>query len=293
MANNTFQEVIDEVFNIFVENEQKWDFWVDNVARKCKSVIRRICEWSIWRVFPDPTTWAKQINIPRLPFLERKTAINRKLPVYVGTDWASAWDVTIPVVDTTNLSDSGYVVCKGNVIKYTWKTANTLTWVTGLVIDLESGDQVSQTFLISDINVYKPFDLSYFDWNDEYWVVYRSDSDVKPNTYYTILNDNWDRFLSLVWLSERSYWLYYIKKPTEITDDYDVEIDLPDDCWIDIVSPIVAWEVLWKNEETQLWKEKLDIWYATLIEYADKWNSDINEKVQQIEYWRVSIYSPL
>lgn len=292
MANNTFQDVIDEVFNIFVENEQKWDFGLDNVARKAKSVIRRICEWSIWRIFPDPTTWAKQINIPRLPFLERKTPINWKIPANIGTNWASAWDTEIPIVDTTNLLSSGYVVCKGNIIKYTWKTANTLTWVTGLVIDLESGDQVSQTFLISDINVYKPFDLTYFDSGKEFSVVYRSDSDPKPNNYYTILNNETDRFLSLVWVQAGSYWLYYIKKPAEITD-YNTEIELPDDCWIDIVSPIVAWEILRKNEEVQLWKEKLDIWYNILIEYADKRNSDINEKVQQIEYWRVSIYTSL
>jgi len=290
MANNTLQEVQDEVFNIFVENEQSGDFWVDNVTRKIKSVYARFCSGSITRLFADPATWAKTINIKRLPFLEKKTVINRKQPTYT-TATAVAWATSIDM-DTTNLSTAGYVICKGNVIKYTNKTSTSLTWVTGLVVDLEIGDQVSQTFLISDVNVFKPFDLTYFCIDTELHATYRAWNDPKPSEYFTILNENGDRFLQMVGYGEWSYRLYYVKTPDDLATPA-TELELPGDAGIDIIAPLVAWEILWKNEETGFAQEKLTLAYNAAIEFADKYARDIKEEVPQIEFSWVSVYDVL
>lgn len=278
MAGNTRLEIQTEAYQVLWEKDLSNEYSPAIVQAKIQNVYSRICHGKVIRL----DNW-QAINASRLPFLEYRTPIQYYAPSSITGGPYNPGATTLWVADTTNYLTSSYVSIKGNLIKYTGKTATSLTWVTWVTIIIEDGDLVSQVFPISNINIYKPTRLSYITNETEQPCHEMIRWEYTTGQYYTIMNNGEDRYLFIKEYPTGTYRLDYFQEPPALTQDSD-KILLPGDAGKEIIAPIAMAELLWKTEEIDFAKEKWVLWYDKLVEFYDNYKRNTKKERQQIGY---------
>lgn len=279
---NKLSEIIADAYRKMAEIDTSTQYDYDVVKQKANDYHKAVCSGKVQRLFPAPghnEIWS--ITAKRLPFLERKTPIEWNWPIKLTAD-ANIWAVELSL-DTTDLASSWAIYIKWCLIKYTNKTATTITGVTGVTISLSTGDIASPLFQISNMNLYKPFDLIYQVQDQERSVVFIEDGMFVPSSYYKVLNDWNDKYIYIVNLSSGLYWLKYIYEPDDMENDDD-ECLLEGNNGRDIISSLIAGDLLFDSEETQFAQEKLTFGYSFLISFYNKFNSDKSNQTKSIDY---------
>ena len=279
---NALKDIIAATYTKMAEVDTSTEYNRDIVVNKINTIYKDVCRWEVQRLFPAPGSPVNgAIVAKRLPFLEQKKPIN-----WEGTSKldqsASIWAIEL-FLDTTNLEANWAVYIRGNLIKYTWKTSTSITGVTWVIIALDQWDIVSPLFKTSWINLYKPFDLVKQVWDQELSMVYIDEWMYVPGSYYKTLNDGEDKYIYIVNFNTWLYWLKYIYEPDDLEDEDD-EVLLDGNNWIEIISSIVAWELLFDTEETMFAQEKLTLWYNALIKFFNRFNSDKKNQTKSIDY---------
>ncbi len=150
-------------------------------------------------------------------------------------------------------------------IKYTGKTATTITGVTWIWTTHKAGDLVYQLYKLPT-SITKPFTLFRMAWNQNQQKVTHVDfrQPILENNYYTILRDWSQDLLNIVgYPGELNFMMIYIDKNATMATGA-TECIIPD-C-TEIVAHLVAWELLYEYEEYEDWPTKLQHWCALLNE---------------------------
>jgi len=183
------------------------------------------------RVYPIDLV-KKSINDAHQMVLNKKnySFLNKTINFATSIDTALAediisTDVTFDVEDADGLNTSGNIVVSENVIAYTGVTTNTLTGVTGINTDYDSGATVKQLYsLSSDLGITdfkKPTSLFINGKEIEYYD-YRGKQD---ELGFTIYGSN----LYIPKQSTSEVGIFkYVQEITLLTDDTDVFL-IPDD----------------------------------------------------------------
>lgn len=152
-----------------------------------------------------------------------------------------------------------------DIIKYTGKTATTITGVTWIWTTHKAGDLVYQLYKLPT-SITKPFTLFRMTGNQNKQKVEHVDfrQPILENNYYTILRDWSQDLLNIVgFWGDLTFMMIYIDKNTTMATG-ETECIIPD-C-TEMVAHLVAWELLYEYEEYEDWPTKLLHWCSLLNE---------------------------
>lgn len=273
----TLADIRSETYALLWEPSDSVNYNTTLVTNRINNIVNRICKWHVRNII----TW-QQYKAWDLSFLRNE--IFYDIPLSVATTAAiTSWDDTVSF-DTTNFSSEWYVYINWDIIRYTWKTATTITWCTWTDTDIASWAYVYQVFTLPT-GISKPFTVYrvHETWRmDEIpYADYRFPEQTKVN--YTILTDN-DNSVDLFFIRNKEkndikYMIQYYINSTDMVVDADVST-IPDPYALTVVAPIAAWELLYDNEEIDDASTKLQRGYAALNEMFDFYNS-MNKKSRQ------------
>ena len=269
---NTLEEVFNEVYDLMGEKPTSTTYPILSVVSLINRYIERICKWQIVSLL-NPQ---QRYRAGNLKFLEKK--IYYKNISAQSTSVATAIGDTTLTVTTTNFPTTWAVLINWEIVTYTGKSSTQLTGVTGITTIHPAGSRVNLVFALPT-NISKPFQVYDTEWAEVEYQDFRYN---EKFNYYTILTqDNIDYIYFNRWEWNNMLVQYY-KRPTKLiysTDDQK-EIDLPDDAWLDIIAPLVAWDMKFtKWEELDLAQNNLLKWYNWLQEFNDYYTK------KAIKFW--------
>lgn len=293
---STFVTVQNRVYKEMVEKRTNtWQYSVDNVKDRVNEYYLQVCRGEVKSLINQ-----KQIfQAGNLRFLKKAMGINLA-PSTVTTDDITAGDTTI-YCDTTNLSSATteapkYASINEQVVKYTWKTSTTITGCTGTILNMPSGAVVKQVYKVPDdfdrriglqyvvsTNIgtsnSSPYTNNYLEFRDQ-----RGE---RPELrHYTILSDTFSTDGQYIFIngynsSQDAFIFHYYQSVQALVDDDD-EFLIPEDFAQKILWPLVAWDMLFKDEPVVA-SALLTKWYAELQNFYKKYASQdikFRQKVQ-------------
>ena len=257
----TRDDIVTRVYQLLGDPSDVEEFDEDTVViPKVEDVVSRICKG----IYINPVT-AQIYRGGYLPFLDASTFYTSVQPIALQDDVATT-DVVI-TFDTTNFLDTGgdYIYINWDIIKYTGKTATTITGVTWIWTTHKAGDLVYQLYKLPT-SITKPFTLFRMTGNQNNQKVTHVDfrQPILENNYYTILRDWTQDLLNIVgFWGDLTFMMIYIDKNATMATGA-TECIIPD-C-TEMVAHLVAWELLYEYEEYEDWPTKLQHWCALLNE---------------------------
>lgn len=264
MADVTRDEIIARTYILLGEQSDAEEYDEEGVlVPKLDDIVRRICQWQVVSVI-DKTKYRSGY----LPFLEATAFYTYVQPV--SNSVAIATTDTEITADTTNYLDATaedpqYILINWDKIKYTGKTATQFTGVTGIDVAHASWLTIRQLFKAPS-TISKPYSLWRQTNTDNREEVEHTDfrKQIQLNRYYTILRDGSQDLINIVWYSGGDVFMIdYITNSTNMATWASV-CTIPD-C-LEMVSHILAGELLRENEEYDDGRTKLIQWYSLLDE---------------------------
>lgn len=285
---NTYAEIISRVYHHLAVDTDSTTYDLATVVKpKINSVIRDVSKWRYKNIIDK-----RIIKAGDLKFVKWKAFYDFVTPRPLGAP-LSVIDINMTLKSSEYLP-AWYVYIVWDVIQYTGNTWTTLTGLTGTLTTHKLWDVVEQiypvpadadrSFVMYEIDRYgveQPIDyVNSIHWlsstpNYSYWI---------GESIWTIVNDNsWNNYILIrsPHGQNQKYKLWYYRKATTLVNDSDLCI-LPDDIWIEIIAPIVAWELLYTTEEDEQWMKLLNISYDMLeMFFADQvdFNKEYRKKV--------------
>ena len=239
----------------------------------------------------------------KLPFLyKEKFYTNIKSTTLDGDITTSS--TTIDLTDASDYPSSWYIEIEWNIIGYTGKSSNQLTWVTGILYDWEDSVRVNPVFelpsdYMSPINLIynnvaeleqKQYDDIYEDNNSIKWWYdysnnYNNDSDsnaVYWDVFYTIKDGKYILLYNLN-ESDTSFKLRYEMIPPAMSDTQWPIID--NDTYAKFIIPFYAVaDMLYnRNEEARAWELYNYAMWKTKESYKF-YNKQSNQKISWKQY---------
>lgn len=144
--------------------------------------------------------------------------------------------------DTTWLEDSWAIRIDDEIILYTAKESDKITWVTWILSSHKAWAIVNVIFKVPD-NLYKPISVyQYNNWNKR--EVLMKDTINNISTYYTIWLKNNIQYLEFVWIWQTNkVYVDYIKEYELLVDNEDICI-FNDNVSLNIIPFIAGWNMI-------------------------------------------------
>ena len=258
----TLNQIRDEVYYLINQrhNSQVYDFNT-RVLPKINRVQTQICKG----FYVSVLNWQKY-KAWDLRFLRKKIYFNSVSNIVTSAN-VSAGAATIPLAPTTNLPNFWFLYCNWIVIQYTWKTLNSVTGVTWLIVPLQSWQPIMQAIQIPN-DADRTFQLfQIIEWGYELEVPY-TDMTHQTNKYFSfkIVEDQTtiNNFVIVQWRrSDNGFLLYYYAKSQDLVNLSDTST-IPDPYALEVLSKIIAWELLRETEQDPQSERLLTLWYSKL-----------------------------
>ena len=291
----TFSQIIQRVYlNIGTDDEVTWVAWVywayDKtliVKPRINECIRQILIWQKKNLLTDRMIMGGDIRFMRkkLPFT---VAPSRPITVNVAV-WA-----TSIYFNTADWNPLGYWIINWQIFYYTGKQPDRLTWVQGITMTHSKGDHVESVYT-RPTDAHKPFALIPTDWTNErksidYMDFRYTDRQV---SYYTSMQDDMGVvtghgkqhiYVRYPCAEKTRFRYHYYKKPNTLVNDNDI-CEIPDDSYCtEMITAIVAGELMREREQSEQAQMLLKIGYAKLEEFYheySKQNKDRDEKIKR------------
>lgn len=243
----TFSELKTRVYKLINEKTDSTVFTDSYVWSVINEIQHNICVWDVTNL----ETW-QVYQSPYLRFLASKSFFKSVDPINLTAAVATT-DTEISFT-TTNFLSSGDIYINGDIITYTWKTATQITGVTWIATTHDSWEEVKQAFQLPT-DAWKGFSLRLIEDNQETPIPYMDDRALKDQyLYYTIVSDSTstDEFIVIEWYTQndKTLVLDYYKTSTDMSASGD-STDLPDPYGMQVLAPLVAWEILYNSDERQ------------------------------------------
>lgn len=309
MANTkTLQDMRDIYYGILKEDQDTSAYPYVLADTFFNSLQWDICSW----VVTDLTSWnLDQIEKAALPFLFEDKYYTSVQDTYVWDDTLIVWWDTITTSSTTDFLSAWFLWINEDIVKYTWKTDTSFTWVTGIDFAHEPWARISQLFEVPDdfatwiraiynnqITLrwrdYRDLYLRLNDYKWGYWsnnivnanntTIDRFAQNIEP--FYTIVQ--WKYFLPFqLDVSWNMIHFIYEKEPEQMTEVTDLTT-IPDK-YASVTIPILAAaDTLYNRWEEDRWLKLhrfgLGKIMAMYSYYSNQNNEDLNW--QRVETWK-------
>jgi len=178
------------------------------------------------------------------------------------TDEVEVWDVEI-LFDTADYPTTWAILLWNEVIIYTWKASDRITWVSGILSWHQNGTIIQPLYSLPT-DFWKPLKVYKFLNNNEVEILYK-DNINNLESFYEI--KEW--YLFMYWLDVwYTYYIEYIKSYTNLENDID-ETVFPDNIALNII-PFICWGRMIKDDVLRI--KLLSQWYNKLAtEFAKQW----------------------
>lgn len=281
MAKPTRDELEARVYALLGESSDVEEFdSTEVVLPKIEDVITRICKGEFLNV-----ATGQRYRSWYLPFLDKTVFYTGVKEKSLSADVATTdTEVDFTATDFTSASaeDPQYVLINWDIIKYEWKSSTQITWVTGIDTTHSSGDLVYQLHKVpSSIN--KPYNLWKVTETNRMEKVDFCDfrKPITKRRYFTIVRDQTNDvdLINIVWYGADKFMLIYVDKNTTLSNGSS-ECIIPDS--LELVSHLVAWEILREYEEYEDWQTKINHWCHLLDEMYAFYAKQTKESDQRI-----------
>lgn len=283
-THNTLQQIMDRVYKLIEENSSNIQYDTTYITSLINEVQEDIIRWQIVSIVDNIV-----IRPWDLRFMDRKYFIDYVEPKTISLDIALT-DTTISV-DTTDMNSYWYVVIDQDVIQYTWKTSNTLTWVTGISTTHTTWTVLRQVYKIPT-TAWKWYKLEVlWDYITERYISYMDYKMRKDKyNYFTIIWDDESSDWMYIDIVLNSWWLwnnnklcfYYVEQPTDMVSNTDYT-ELPWKKWLTVIAPLVAGRALFYSDEQEKALWYLKEWYNALQTMYNQYTDRYNEQQKQIK----------
>lgn len=270
----TYWEIKTSVFNIMDANSDSWTF-LPLVWPKINDVGDRICKGIVTSILDE-----KVYTAGDLWFLYAESFFDIVKPLSLTTAMTTA--STTAEFDTTNYLSSWYLRIGWDKIKYTSKTATETQGITVVKTSHSVGDTVEQLYELPS-NISQPFTVFLITKHNEKEIPFIDERFTRDaGVWYSIVTIDWVNLLRVIWATQGKILMKYYNQWTDLVDDTDVCI-LPDRYSLDVLAMIVAWELLYQNEEVDNGATKLKIWYTNLDWFYKYYASKIKKSKSTIK----------
>ena len=259
---NTLSEVFEEVYDLMWEKTTSTTYPITSAVSLINRYIAKVCRWQVVSLLDK----RERFRWGNLKFLEKNVYYSNISSQVISVETVVWWDTL--TISTTYYPNSGAILINGEIVTYTNKSATQLTgvvWITAkhpvwsrCILVFALPENISKPFQVFDTKG-KEIEFQDFRYNDK-------------TVFFSILTQDWVDYLYLNNCNQNNFLVKYYLKPTSLVynTDNDTEIILPDDYWIDMIAPMVAWDMKYnKWEEMDIAQNNLVKWYATLQEFFD------------------------
>ncbi len=252
----TLWQIKTKIWQEMEVNSDSSTYNTDRLRDMVNEVGLEILEWKVANELTNKYIQWNILNFNKWKFA--KTLISPK-PL---TDEVEIADTEI-LFDTTNYPTVWAILLGNEVITYTWKAADRITWVTWILSWHQKGTIVQPLYIVP-ADFWKPLKVYKFFDNKETEILYK-DNINNLERYYEI--KEWYLFFYWV-LAWDTYYIEYTKKYVNLEDDTDETI-FPDHIALNII-PFICWGRMIKDEVLRV--KLLSQWYNKLAtEFAKQW----------------------
>lgn len=191
------------------------------------------------------------------------------------TEPINVWDTTI-TMSTATLNPTGYLLLEGDIVKYSGKTATTITWVSGI-------QKTHKAWILAEQIYQMPLNYEIMIW------VVKVEWNRETEIQYEVIRD-WEVPLVRLTKEQRIIKTRYVTKYVHPSDDTE-DFPLPDSYGESVVADIVAWRLAYPKGLPQA-ERLLQMWFNALswmYMFYSKDKKDLNQKIlPQTRKWRYS-----
>lgn len=255
---NTLLEITSEAYFMMWAKTTSVTYALETIMKpEVNRLQREVCRWRVVNLITGTPIVAGDLK-----FMRKDHFFTIVPQTTLSADVTTA-SVTLPLTDSSAYDSSGAVLVNEDIVLYGANAANTLSSVTDIDRRHYDGDKVYQLYSLP-ADFWKPIDLYYegekLEMKDQRWWQPYDD------TYREVVtNDSWVSYMHIYWLNNTRdvVKMVYIKDCTDMSDDSDTT-NLPDDYWVKVLAPLLAWSRLLDTEQGWKAKELLAKAYANL-----------------------------
>ena len=233
-----FLDIKTEVWDLIGTTSWSTTFTSAKIWKKINAKINEVIRWRITSLLNPQIIYRAW----KLPFNEDKVWFRIKA-WWILTTILNVWDVT-GYLDTTNIYPAWYLQIGGDLVKYTWVTPTTITWVIWQTVEHLVSETCIQLYEMP-VNFEKTIIVKWIlEWESGRYKEIPFDSSESMWFCYNIYT-YWDKkLIKVIWLtSDNLINIEYIKKVYDLVNDTDLCI-LPNYYWTKVIAPLVAWEYM-------------------------------------------------
>jgi len=299
----TFAEIIQRVYlNIWTDDEVTWVsgvFWAYDkqlvVKPRVNECVRQVLIWLKNDVLRNSMImwWDIRFMRKKTPFVKAKT--------WCLTSTILPWAITIPF-NTNWRSSQWYWVINWQIFTYTGITPTSLIWVQWITIQHTKWDPIEHVQPLPQ-DCHKPFEVRTSQWSIDGQTLDYMDFRYtdRQKSYYTIIQDDipwhWKQHIYIQYpvTDWMRFWMHYYKIPNVMVNDTD-QCEIPNDTYcLEMISWIVAGELMWEREQNQQAELFLRMAYWKLKEFYheySKMDKDRDEKIKWKKHIRNHYFTP-
>ena len=288
----TLQQIIQDVYDkLSVDTDSTTYSTWGRVVPKINSVMHKILSDRKYDVLIQDSTYHPYIKGGDIQFL-RGVALFDKPRTLVANRVANEWEDEIYFTKPQNIKPTWYCLIKWMIFKYTYHAdiISETYWISldePLQIKIRPGDEVEILYEVPD-NAEETYQLFSLAQNREIELTY---ADYRyPNDflqYWTILSKGWKKLIRVVapdaWYLH-TFKLNYYNKVTNLTSPTDKTVFPDERRDRDVLSLLVAGELLRETEKSDDATVKLNEWYWNLVLFYDKF-ATTNKWFRQDLWW--------
>lgn len=284
---NTIEQISDRVYDYMSESNSstQYDF-TTVVLPKIQKINDQICHWEMKDIVRSTVNNDIIYKAGDLRFLRDQLYINYVKPTATSSA-VTVWATSITVWSTNWFSTSWALRFSGQIVTYTGVAGNQFTGCSGVIVNVSAWYTIYQAYELPSTadRTFQLFNIS----------TTGGELEIPENDFKFNQPDIW--YFKIVWdtnTADKNYlyingyytnivfMLYYYRKPTQYTNSADI-CDLPDNYWREIISPLVAGELMYETEMDAQATRLLTMWYANMHAFFNKltsFNKKFRDKVQ-------------
>jgi hypothetical protein len=230
---DTFIDIKNEIWDLLWTTSASTIFTSAKIWKKINAKIMEVSRWRITSLINPQTIYKSW----KLDFLDEKIGF-RIQGWWILTAILNIWDIT-GYLDTTNIYPAWYLQIGWDVVKYTWVTPTTITWVIWQTVEHLVADTCIQLYQMpTDFERVKIVNkvVNWYNFEIPF------DASESLTICYTIYK-YWDtQLIKIKWLTvDDLINIEYTKRIYDLVNDADLCI-LPNYYWTKVIAPLVAWE---------------------------------------------------
>jgi len=274
----TLWDVKTKIWAEMVQKSTSTTYTSEKLTNMVNEVGENIIDKQVYNELTD-----RYVQISALPFNEWVAWINIIDNPTLTAD-VSVWDTEINC-DTSDMQSSWAIMLWWDIIKYTGKTATTITWVTGILLEHKSWEEVVVLY-DTPSDFLKPLKFYKVENQEEKEVKGKREWDSLVIYYNTIYF--WDDIYIITSTNiSWNYYLRYTKSYTVMTNDSE-DMQFPDDISLNAIVYIAAWRLI---KDVELRQQLLTKWYGNLTIVSNKYSNQswLTKKPRWKRFWFSSI----